>query len=146
MNSMGTSSTEAGQPLLKQPARKGWMWRTGLLPWLLPLLAVAIVAAGVGWADFPAPVQAQAATADYDADDDGLIEVSALLQLQAIGKDLDGDEVKDVEDADYSSAFPNPATDMGYGFSPDAAENLCLESWPETDRIMARGYTPGNQG
>ena len=21
-----------------------------------------------------------------------------------------------------------------------------LESWPETDRIMARGYTPGNQG
>ena len=23
---------------------------------------------------------------------------------------------------------------------------LDLESWPETDRIMARGYTPGNQG
>ena len=23
---------------------------------------------------------------------------------------------------------------------------LTLESWPETDRIMARGYTPGNQG
>ena len=21
-----------------------------------------------------------------------------------------------------------------------------LESWPETDRIMASGYTPGNQG
>ena len=126
MNSIGTSSTEAGQPSLKQPARKGWMWRTGLLPWLLPLLAVAIVAAGVGWADFPAPVQAQAATADYDADDDGLMEVSTLLQLQAIGEHLDGDEVKDVEDADYSSAFPNPATDMGCGFSPDAAENLCL--------------------
>ena len=26
--------------------------------------------------------------------------------------------------------------------NPDAG----LESWPETDRIMARGYTPGNQG
>ena len=23
---------------------------------------------------------------------------------------------------------------------------IVLESWPETDRIMARGYTPGNQG
>ena len=23
---------------------------------------------------------------------------------------------------------------------------MALESWPETDRIMARGYTPGNQG
>ena len=73
MNSMGTSSTEAGQRSLKQPARKGWARRTGLFLWLLPLLAVAIVAAGVGWADFPAPVQAQAATADYDADADGLI-------------------------------------------------------------------------
>ena len=26
------------------------------------------------------------------------------------------------------------------------AEDDALESWPETDRIMARGYTPGNQG
>ena len=23
---------------------------------------------------------------------------------------------------------------------------VILESWPETDRIMASGYTPGNQG
>ena len=27
-----------------------------------------------------------------------------------------------------------------------AAAGTTLESWPETDRIMARGYTPGNQG
>ena len=25
-------------------------------------------------------------------------------------------------------------------------QRTILESWPETDRIMARGYTPGNQG
>ena len=31
-----------------------------------------------------------------------------------------------------------------YLSTPDL--NLRLESWPETDRIMARGYTPGNQG
>ena len=34
--------------------------------------------------------------------------------------------------------------------SPDgihiAFDDHRLESWPETDRIMARGYTPGNQG
>ena len=27
-----------------------------------------------------------------------------------------------------------------------ALDDHRLESWPETDRIMARGYTPGNQG
>ena len=27
-----------------------------------------------------------------------------------------------------------------------AISDEVLESWPETDRIMARGYTPGNQG
>ena len=28
----------------------------------------------------------------------------------------------------------------------DSDRQVGLESWPETDRIMARGYTPGNQG
>ena len=120
------------------------MWRTGLLPWLVPLLAVAVLVAVGAWVGLSAPVQAQAVTADYDADDDGLIEVSTLLQLQAIGKDLDGDEVKDVEDADYSSAFPNPATDMGCGFSPDAAENLCLVPFPLEDALYHISVSPVN--
>ena len=30
--------------------------------------------------------------------------------------------------------------------SPTFVDAIALESWPETDRIMARGYTPGNQG
>ena len=110
MNSMGTSSTAAGQPSLKQPAGKGWVRRTGLLPWLLPLLAVAIVAAGLGWAGLSAPAQAQG-TVDYDADDDGLIEVSNLAQLNAIRWDLDGDG--STTDTGYASAFPNPVSGMG---------------------------------
>ena len=32
------------------------------------------------------------------------------------------------------------------GLSQLVQQRLDLESWPETDRIMARGYTPGNQG
>ena len=31
------------------------------------------------------------------------------------------------------------------GYDPGQLAAL-LESWPETDRIMARGYTPGNPG
>ena len=110
MNSMGTSSTEAGQPSLKQPARKGWMWRTGLLPWLLPLLAVAVLVAVGAWVGLSAPVQAQE-TVDYDADDDGLIEVSSLAQLNAIRWDLDGDG--STTDTGYAAAFPNAVTGMG---------------------------------
>ena len=110
MNSMGTSSTEAGQRSLKQPARKGWMWRTGLLTWLLPLLAVAILVAAGAWVGLSAPVQAQG-TVDYDADDDGLIEVSNLAQLNAIRWDLDGDG--STSDTGYASAFPGALSGMG---------------------------------
>ena len=110
MNSIGTSSNEAGQPSLKQPALKGWARRTGLLPWLLPLLAVAIVAAGVGWAGLSAPVQAQG-TMDYDQDNDSLIEVSNLAQLDAIRWDLDGKG--SASSSLYQEAFPDAAEDMG---------------------------------
>ena len=110
MNSMGTSSTEAGQRSLKQPARKGWVRRTALLPWLLPLLVVAIVAAGLGWAGWSAPVQAQG-TVDYDPDDDGLIEVSSLAQLNAIRWDLNGDG--STTNTGYASAFTDAESGMG---------------------------------
>ena len=48
---------------------------------------------------------------DYDADDDGLIEVSNLAQLDAIRWDLDGDG--SASDSRYAQAFPNAAPEMG---------------------------------
>ena len=47
---------------------------------------------------------------DYDADDDGLIEVANLAQLNAIRWDLDGDGV--ASDAGYATAFPDAPADM----------------------------------
>ncbi len=52
---------------------------------------------------------------DYDADGDGLIEVSNLEQLNAIRWNVDGDGM--VENAGYAQAFPDAAADMG---CPDA--------------------------
>ena len=57
---------------------------------------------------------------DYDADDDGLIEVGTLAQLNAIRWDYDGDGVVTDdsgtsidEAASYAAAFPSPAFGMG---------------------------------
>ena len=56
-----------------------------------------------------------ASTVDYDADNDGLIEVATTTQLNAMRWDLDGDGV--VDDAafatDYNTAFPNAEANMG---------------------------------
>ena len=54
-------------------------------------------------------------TKDYDADDDGLIEVTTLAQLNAIRWDLNGDGVADNETnaASYAAAFPNAEDNMG---------------------------------
>ncbi len=52
---------------------------------------------------------------DYDADNDGLIEIRNLVQLDAIRYDLDGDGAATDANgrAAYSAAFPNAATGMG---------------------------------
>ena len=52
---------------------------------------------------------------DYDADDDGLIEIEWLEQLDAVRWDLDGDgAVDDGGNAErYFAAFPNAAEGMG---------------------------------
>ena len=69
-------------------------------------------------ADFTLTVSA--AAVDYDADNDGLIEVDSLAKLNAIRYDLDGDgAVTDnalttsVNEADeYAAAFPNAASNQ----------------------------------
>ncbi|MDE0222147.1 MAG: hypothetical protein OXJ90_22970, partial [Spirochaetaceae bacterium] len=58
---------------------------------------------------------AQPPMVDYDADDDGLIEVSSLSQLNAIRWDLDGDGTADV--------YP-PSKDGITGHDPDGAVKL----------------------
>ena len=51
---------------------------------------------------------------DYDADEDGLIEISSLAQLNAIRWDLDGDGAASSGNASsYSSAFPGASAGMG---------------------------------
>ncbi len=52
---------------------------------------------------------------DYDADNDGLIEIGNLSELNAIRWDLNGNGVADDSDdnASYWAVFPNPASNMG---------------------------------
>ena len=70
---------------------------------------------GATWQEFGS--QARAAPpppADYDTDDDGLIEVDSLAQLNAIRYDLDGNgAVTAANQASFDHAFPNAAAGMG---------------------------------
>ena len=53
-------------------------------------------------------------TVDYDSDDDGLIEITALAQFDAVRHDLDGDGTPTDEGmAAYSAAFPDAVQGMG---------------------------------
>ena len=57
------------------------------------------------------------ANADYDVDNDGLIEIRTLAQLNAVRHDLNGngkqDSVSAADWATYTTAFLNAASDMG---------------------------------
>ena len=56
----------------------------------------------------------QTIPADYDADDDGLLEVASLAQLNAIRWDPDGDGAATADnETAYAAAFPNPKSGMG---------------------------------
>ena len=51
---------------------------------------------------------------DYDTDDDGLIEITALAQLDAVRHDLNGDGISsDAGMATYAAAFPDAGEGMG---------------------------------
>ena len=59
----------------------------------------------------PDPVAVAGGDRDYDADNDGLIEVSSLMQLDAIRYDLDGNGSSDAPG--YAEAFPHALPGMG---------------------------------
>lgn len=99
--------------------------RSGL-PLMLTVGAVLALLAGVlllvqpAAASLPEPgtetigAAPQQASGDYDADDDGLIEVANLAQLDAIRHDLDGDGSPTPANPDtYAAAFPGAAAGMG---------------------------------
>ncbi len=60
-------------------------------------------------------VTVMAGAADYDDDEDGLIDVRTLAQLDAIRYDLNGDGAVDssANNAAYAAAFPRAASGMG---------------------------------
>ena len=59
--------------------------------------------------------RASAGTGDYDADNDGLIEIANLAQLNAVRWDLDGNGVVDdsANATSYAAAFANAEDNMG---------------------------------
>lgn len=59
----------------------------------------------------PTPPASGSGTANYDTDQDGLIEVASLSQLAAIRYDLDGDGIP--SDERYAAAFPDNRAGMG---------------------------------
>ena len=78
------------------------------------MLLAVLICAVLAVSGFDSTVSAQAVI-DYDADDDGLIEVTTEDQLSAIRWDLDGSGVVEVATnaTTYAAAFPTPATGMG---------------------------------
>ena len=83
------------------------------LPKLLAalLLLAALAAAGLLYFGPPLPPAAAQATTDYDADDDGLIDIRSLAQLNAIRWDSDGDgDPTPANAAAYLLAFPDRDT------------------------------------
>lgn len=88
---------------------------------------------------------------DYDSDDDGLINVSRWLQLQAMKYDLNEDEKADKEEfADaYARAFPGTIANMGFPSTVsirgyELVGDLDFESnpasWQSIGEVFAKPY------
>ncbi len=99
----------------------------------LALTLFALIGGGLFLNSYSLPPAWAQTTADYDSDDDGLIEVSTLAQLNAIRWDLDGDGVVDdtANQTSYTAAFANAAAGMG---CPDSADDA------DTDPNPCAGY------
>ncbi len=92
----------------------------------------------------PTP-SATPALIDYDSDDDGLIEISAPAQLNAMRHDPDGDG--NSSHSDYAAAFPNPAAGMGCKLAPSVPPDPSAPDTPQcvgyelTRNIDLSGFT-----
>ena len=73
---------------------------------------------------------------DYDADDDGLIEITTLAQLNAIRYDLDGNG--DPTSAAYNGAFPNRNRSVIERMGCELTDHDSMPSTP--DRATCTGY------
>ena len=78
---------------------------------LIAIAAIGLLGGSSVWLGHPASAQTNTAV-DYDADDDGLIEITSAAQLDAVRYDLDGDG-SSTNSTPYDAAFPNAATGMG---------------------------------
>ena len=108
-----------------------------------------------GWRDSAASGPFVPPTIDYDADDDGLIDVSTVVRLDAMRHDLDGDGAVDSHElvidagdvSSYQAAYPDAMADMG---CPDTgcigyelSNDLDLSGWNWTPIIGNGGYNRG---
>ena len=94
---------------------------------------------------------------DYDADNDGLIEIRSLAQLNAVRWDLDGDgAAADAHEIDYLSAFPVPMPGMGCpvvvgdsggcsGYELMADLDFDGSDWASGDGWLPIGHTGNNE-
>ena len=102
------STNRSHYPERKRVSTFGWSRRgAGVL--LAALICAVLAVSGL---DSSASAQT---VVDYDADDDGLIEVASEAQLNAMRWDLDGNGAVDASAnaTDYAAAFPTPAQRMG---------------------------------
>ena len=116
---------------------------------LIPAIAaltVALIFAGMADLNI---VGAQSAV-DYDADDDGLIEITYLEQLNAISWDLDGDGVaNNVANAEaYNAEFPGGPVWTGCPIGGCRGYELTRDLDFESPDSYARGevHTPWREG
>ncbi len=76
-----------------------------------PAYALTVEAASGNGGAATVAVAIAVSAADYDLDDDGLIEITTLAQLHALRWDLDGDGSS--TEAGYAAAYPGAAAGMG---------------------------------
>ena len=82
----------------------------------------------------PSPTPTPQPRGDYDADNDGLIEITNLAQLDAIRYDIDGNGQADFPTSRYPAAFPDARSDMGCPSSGCAGYELAADLNFDTNR------------
>ena len=103
------STNRSHYPERKRVSTFGWSRRGA------GVLLAALICAVLAGSGFDSSASAQGTDADYDLDDDGLIEVTTEAQLSAIRWDLDGNGAVDhsANEASYSTAFPSAPQGLG---------------------------------